>query len=364
MRKRLITLRTNERLRGTCAAKRLRMMKRSLLFALTSVAAIGCGSSTVDDPDDPNNPNNPDNPPVPLTAEGKFMVMSELDLATNMPGTPGQVVNYFIAATDDPDDPTKFLVDELIKAMPEGSAKNYAKSAAPYIVGYLNERLLEVAPNLLTRIVDIGDAFGDCAKHFGTIETLEIDAAGHAVKTVTGVHFEVDQVPMDFALKDYGIADIKVEGVNVMLEQSGKLTIADHKVGVKYGAILKLALDQAVVPMIDPSAQNVGDILKKAVNCVKVGQYVYEAVGFGAASTYQSACTAGLGAASNLLYSKLASMDGVALELNLNGVARAVDKNRDGKMDDIQNGSWSGKLGYAGTPADLPMGAKFYGTKM
>jgi hypothetical protein len=342
------------------------MMKPSLFLAsLFSVAAIGCGTSTVDSgDDDPNNPNNPDNPPVPLTPEGRFTVQSEFDLATNMPGTPGLVVNYFIAATDDPDDPTKFLVDELIKALPEGSVKNFAKNSAPFVTGYLNDRLLEVAPTLLTRVIDVGNAFGDVTKHFGTIEVLDINAAGAATKLVTGVHFEIDGVPMDFMLKDYGIAEIKVEGVQVMLEQTGKLTIVEHKVPVSYGALLKLSLDKAIVPMIDPSAQNVGDILKKAVNCIKVGQYVYEALDFGSASTYQSACTAGLTAASSALYSQLAKMDEAALEMQISGVARAVDKNGDKKMDEMQTGTWTGNLGYAGTPALLPQGAKFYGTKL
>jgi hypothetical protein len=345
------------------------MLNRSFVLAsllAASAFTAACGSSDVDSPSDPNDPNNPDNPaqPVPLTPEGVFNVQSELDLATNMPGTSGQVINYFILATDDPEDPTKFIVDQLLAAMPDGSVKNALQSSAPFVTGYLNDRLLEVAPTLLTRVIDVGDAFGDVAKHFGTIETLEIDAAGNATKTITGVHFEVDQVPLDFQLKDYGIAEIKVEGVHVNLEQSGKLTIQEHMVPVKYGAVLKLALDQAIIPMIDPAAQNVGDLLKKAVNCVKVGQYVYDAIGFGSPSTFQSACTAGLGAASTALYSKLASMDGVALELKLTGVARAIDKNKDGKMDDLQNGTWSGNLGYAGTPATLPDGAKFYGTKL
>ena len=341
------------------------MMKHSLLFvSLSAIAAVGCGSSEVDSPDDPNNPNNPDEQPVPLTAEGRFNVQSEFDLATNVPGTVGQVVNYFIAATDDPDDPTKFLVTELVKALPDGSVKNFVTNSVPFVTGYLNERLLEIAPQLLDKIIDIGNAFGDCAKHFGTLETLEINAAGQAVKTITGFHFEIDQVPMDFLLKDYGIADIKIEGVQVNLEQSGKLTIMDHKVGIKYGAALKLAIDKAIIPMIDPSAQNVGDILKKAVNCQKVGQFVYDAINFGSPSTFQSACTAGLGAASSALYAKLLSMDANALELGITGVARAVDKNRDGKMDEIQTGTWAGSLNYASSPTTLPEGAKFFGAKM
>ena len=39
-------------------------------------------------------PMNPEDPqPVPLTAEGKFSVQSDFDIATNMPGTAGTVVN-------------------------------------------------------------------------------------------------------------------------------------------------------------------------------------------------------------------------------------------------------------------------------
>ncbi len=342
------------------------MMKRSLFLATTLAAvATGCGSSTVDSgDDDPNNPNNPDNPTVPLTAEGHFTVQSEFDLATNVPGTPGVVVNYFIAATDDPDDPTKFLVDQLVAALPDGTVKNIVKNSAPFVTGYLNQKLTEVAPDLLNRVIDIGNAFGDCAKHFGTIETLDIDAAGKATKTVTGVHFVVNNVPLDFMFKDSGIADIKVEGLQVMLEQTGKLTISEHKVGLSYGALLKLALDKAVIPMIDPSAVTVGDILKKNVNCAAVGQYVYDALGIGAPSTFQSACTSGLNAASSALYSQLAHLDTTALELDVTGVARGVDKNGDKKMDEIQTGAWTGKLGYAGTPATLPDGAKFFGTKL
>lgn len=342
------------------------MMKHSLLFVSLLAAAAGCGSSTGDGPNDPNDPNDPQDPEIPdapSTAEGRYNIQSEFDLATNMPGTAGTVVNYFIAATDDPDDPTKFLVDELIKALPDGSVKTFAQNNAGFVTGYLNDRLIEVAPTFVNKMIDIGNAFGDVTKHFGTLETLVVDASGHATKTITGMHFEIDQVPLDLPLTDYGLQNIKIENLTVLLEKSGKLTIMEHKVPVSYGAFLKVALDKAVIPMIDPSAQNVGDILKKAVNCQKVGQYVYDALDFGSASTYQSACTAGLTAASNALYAKLAQMDSSALELNVTGIARAVDKNKDGKMDEIQTGSWTGGLKYANTPATLPDGAKFFGAK-
>jgi len=343
------------------------MMTRnlSISFLLGLAAATGCTAGDVagDGDGDGDGSGSDDELPVPLTPEGKFNITSDFDLATNAPGTAGQVANYFISATDDPDDPTKFMVDELIKALPDGSIKNIAQQSAPFITGYLNDRLLEVAPDFVTKVIDMGDAFGQVTKNFGTLEVLEINAQGQAVKTVKGLHFKIDNVDMDFAFADHNIDETKVEGLMVTLDKTGKLAISDHKVGLKYGQVLRLAIDQAVVPMIDPSAQNVGDILHSAVNCQAVGRYVFEALDFGSPSTYESACTSGLTAAANALYSQLNNIDTAALEFGIAGAARGVDKNSDGKMDDIQVGTWTGTLGYSGSPA--PLGAaKFFGKKL
>ena len=336
----------------------------SLLFAL-GAAATGCMNGAPGTPgdDDDGDGSGSDDGAVPLTPQGKFSVTSNFDVATNAPGTPGQIANYFIQATDDPDDPTKFMVDELIKALPNGTIKNIAQNAAPFITGYLNDRLLSVAPDFVTKIVNVGDAFGQVTKNFGTIEILDINATGVAVKTVTGLHFKIDNVDMDFAFKDYGIAESKVEGLMVTLDKTGKLAIADHKIGLKYGQVLKLALDQAIIPMIDPSASNLGDILHGAVNCQAVGVYVAEALGIGSPSTYESACNSGLTAGAAAFYKQLDNIDTAALEFGLVGTARGVDKNKDGKMDDIQAGTWTNTLDYADTPA--PLGAaKFFDAKM
>lgn len=347
-------------------------MKRSnlstaLLFTLGAVAFTGCADTTVEAPDDPNNPDNPDNPddpqPVPLTPEGQFAVTSEFDLATNMPGTVGTVVNYFINATDDPDDPTKFLVDELIKALPDGSIKNTLQQSAPFVTGYLNDRLLQVAPQFVTKVRDVGSAFGQVAKHFGTLDQLDITAGGQAVKTVRGFHFVVDSIPLDFMFADYGMAEIKIENMTVGLEQTGRLTISEHQIGIKYGAALKLALNEAIIPLIDPAAQDLDDLFRSLVNCQAVGQYVYEAIDIGSPSTFQSACTAGLNAAAGALYAQMDRLDSNALQLDLVGTARGIDKNRDGKMDDIATGQYTGGMSYAGTPAALGEN-KFYGAKM
>jgi hypothetical protein len=341
-------------------------MKRNTttsMFLLIGLVAGGCAANATDDDDDIDQPPPPPDLPVPLTPEGKFAVQSDFDVATNLPGTAGTVVNYFINATDDPDDPTKFIVEQVIGALPNGSIKNTLQGAVPFVAGYLNDRLLQVAPDFVTKIVDVGDAFGQVARHFGTIEVLDITAAGQATKTVQGLHFNVDNVDLDFMFKDYSIADVKVEGLIVTLEPSGKLLFGEHQVPMKYGALLKLAMDQAIIPMIDPSVTNLEGLLKTMINCQAVGQYIYEAINLGSPSTFESACNAGLKAADTAFYRALDNIDTAALEFNLAGTARGVDRNRDGKMDDIQTGVWTGELKYAGSPAPLST-AKFFGARM
>ncbi len=340
-------------------------MKRNLsmsLFLLLGAAVAGCAADAPGEDDDIVNPPGQELP-VPLTPQGTFAIQSDFDLATNLPGTAGTVVNYFINATDDPDDPTKFIVEQVINALPPGSIKTNLAGAVPFVAGYLNDKLLEVAPDFVTKIVEVGDAFGQVAHHFGTIEKLEISASGAAVKTVQGLHFNIDSVDMDFAFADYGIAEIKVEGLQVILAQTGKLDIPAHKVPMKYGSLLKLAMNQAIIPMIDPSVTDLEGLLKTMINCQAVGQYIYEAIDLGSPSTFESACNGGLKAGSAAFYTALDNVDTAALEFSLTGTARGVDRNRDGKMDDIQTGIWTGDLKYAGTPAPLST-AKFFGTKM
>src|SRR5436190_21576567 len=138
-RNRLIERESREGSRGTCAAVLVDTMMKTSLSLISIIAAVGCGSSS-GGPDDPIDPTNPDNPdlPVPQSPEGRFNVQREMDLASSMPGMPGTVVNYFIRATDDPDDPTKFIVEQIINSIGNAEMKAKALQYAPLITGYLN----------------------------------------------------------------------------------------------------------------------------------------------------------------------------------------------------------------------------------
>ncbi len=343
------------------------MMTRNLtLLALLTASLVGCtASATAGDPgDDTMMPPDGTVPPamIPLSPQGKFAITSDFDIASNMPGTVGAVTNAFIAATDGPDDPTRYIVDLLCNQL-SGTAKSVCTGASAGLSGYLNDRLLEVAPSFVGSIVDVGNKFGQVAKHFGTLETLEVDINGKTIHTMTGVHFKVDSTELDFLFTDYAMTNTVVNGVTTTLDKLGRITVSDHKMPMSYGKILKLALDEMIIPMIDPSASNLKDLLTNTVDCQAIGQYVYDYLGLLSPSTFQSACTAGLSAASGFIYSEIGKIDGSALEFGISGTAKGLDTNKDGKMDKIQTGKWGGTLSYAGTPAPLST-ATFFGASM
>ena len=338
----------------------------TMLLALGASAA-GCAASSPDDIDDPGMGSDMDEgsdvDPVPLSAEGTYALVSDFDIATNLPGTAGTVVNQIIDATDSPDDPTHWILDQLVKQLPDGSIKNTLQGSIPFVSGYLNDRLLEVAPNFVVKVRDLGNKFGQIAHHFGTLETLEVGTNGQATKTVTGMHFVVDELALDYAFKDYGMEDVAIAGVTVGLDQTGRVSIGEHTVPLSYGKVMRIALDEMVIPMVDPTAFGLEDVLTGLVNCQAVGQYTYEAIGIGSPSTFEAACDAGLTFGANAIYAQIDNVDSVALEFGLTGVAKGVDKDHDRKVDQIQTGAWAGTLAYGGNGAPLAHGT-FTGQRM
>jgi hypothetical protein len=339
------------------------LLSTTFLLALGATAA-GCAASAPGMGDDDGSGSGSGSGSVPLSPQGKFALQSDYDIATNMPGTAGDVINEIIKATDDPDDPSKYILEKIVDQLPDGSLKNVVKGAIPFAAGYLNDRLLDIAPDFVTKMLDMGDKLGQVAKHFGTLETLDVAANGMAVHVVNGVHFKVDQTELDFMFKDSGIKDVTVPGVLVTLDATGRLAIADHKVPLSYGAMVRLGVDEVIIPLVDPTAVDLSDVLHNLVDCHAVGQYLYDAIGIGSPSTFESGCTSGLTAGAHLVYTQIDKIDTAALEFEISGIAKGVDKNKDGKMDSIQTGNWTGTLAYSGSPAPLPPKAPFSGERM
>src|SRR5512136_2289636 len=113
------------------------------------------------------------------------------------------------------------------------------------------------------------------AQHFGVNETYDITKSGMdymSTDTATGIHFKIDTIETDLAFADYQMQNVVVPQVGVQLDGTGKLTIASHKMPLSYGKILHMGLDNVVIPAIDPTAANLGQLLANLVDCNAVGQ--------------------------------------------------------------------------------------------
>lgn len=335
-------------------------------LALGTTAACGPGSSG---PGGDGGGGGGDQPPgKPLDATGTYALHSTFDLATNMPGTAGAVVNTIIAATDDVDDPSRWIIDQILAKLPSGTAKDLLEGAEALGVGALNNELKQITPDFVSTMLQIGQDFGDLAKHIGLVETLTLthsQAAGGylATHTVTGLHYELGNQKGDLLFASYQLPDVVVSSVAVTMDATGQLTIAAHDVPLGYGKLLKLGLDAAIIPLIDPSAHDLDSLLAHQIDCNAVGKAIADFIHFSsAAGSLASACSDGLGFGANLVYSKIAAIDSSALKFSINGSARGVDRNNDRTIDQIQTGTWAGTLAYGATPTPL-VPATFFGER-
>jgi hypothetical protein len=336
-------------------------------LALSAIAACGSGSSGMGGDDGGGGGGGDDQPPTkPLDPTGTYTLHSTFDLATNMPGTAGAVVNTIIAATDDVDDPSRWIIDQILAKLPNGTAKDLLEAAEAVGIGVLNDQVKKLTPDFFSTMLQVGQDFGDLAKHVGLHETLRLDpsqtAGGYlATHTVTGLHYELGNQQGDLLFANYQLPDVQVGSVTVTMDATGQLTIAAHELPISYGKLLKLGLDAAIIPMIDSSAHDLNSLLVRLIDCKAVGKAIADFIHFSsAAGTLAQACSDGLGFGANLLYSKIAAIDSTALKFSINGSARAVDRNNDRMIDHIQTGTWAGTLAYGATPTPL-IPAAFFG---
>lgn len=349
-----------------------------LALALGAVAT-GCAADSPDEggpgggggSDDSGGGSGSDDAPRALDASGTYDMASTFDIATNAPGKVGEVTNAFINMTDGAADPAEWIIEQIIAKTSNSTLKNFLISAKPFVAGYLNDRLLQIAPDFVDTVIQVGNDFGQMARNFGINEKLEVAKnvdAYNATVTALGVHFKVDNIESDIMFADHAIANVTAENVSLSLDAFGKLEIGEHKLPMSYGKVLRIGLDELIIPSLDPTASDLNTLLANLVNCQAVGQAINDAIasqfGFGGgASTWAAACTAGLAYGASTLYSKIDSIDQSALEFGLTGVAKAVDKNNDSMVDTIQTGKWNGTLTYGGSPAPLA-DATFIGSRM
>jgi len=288
--------------------------------------------------------------PVPIDPAGRFAVRSSITLAAP-PVAAMDVLAELEAATDGPDDPSRYLIELVVARLPDGHVKTLATQLAPFVAAYLTERFASAAPRFVPGVRALVDGLARIAGRITTLERLEIEAGGRASRTIEGLRF--DAVDVHFA--DVGLADVTV-ATSVTVAGEG-LVIAQHAAGVAYGPLVRLGLDRAVVGSVVPEARDLAEALRGLVDCERLGALISEAIGLGAPALYAGACAVGLTSTAARVYAHLPAEGAPPLALEVAGTARAVDREGDGTLDAIEDGRWIGTFDRA------PLGAaRFEGT--
>jgi hypothetical protein len=314
-------------------------VRGSLVFAISFAWLAGCGAPSETLP--------PDAAPIstiPTSPAGSFAVTSTLDFAP--PPATARLLQLLASATDGPDDPARFLLDGMIAALPEGTVRDLARAAAPYLAAYLRGQLDTIAPQLAPGLAAIIDRMARIAGHVGTTETLQIDAQGNAVRTITGVRFDVGAAPVTVSFADGGLPDLAIS-LRATLDAAGRVQLAQHAHRWPYGAMLRLGLDRAVVTSVAPTAHDLTSALTALVDCGRLAGLIADALGDalgGSPAPYRIACQAGMIAIASEVYDEIAAIDDAVLDLEVAGTAEGVDRDGDGTMDELRSGSWTGTL--------------------
>lgn len=345
-----------------------------------SLGSFGAGCAADAPPDVDTDPTTPDdqgpNPEeeTPTDATGRYSMRSTFDLATNAPGQVGEVVNTIIAITDGATDPADWLLEQ-IGNQAGGVLEDAIDVARPFVAGYLNDRLLQFAPDFVDTTIQMGNDFGQIARNFGINETLDVTGTPGAFSstvTAVGAHLKIDAMERDITFADHAMTNVVVQNVGVTLSSTGQFGIAQHQLPISYGKVLRVGLDTMIIPSLATGATNLQTLFTQLVDCQAFGTVAAPVINQynplagiinvtpGMVAT---GCTAGLNAAATMIYNKINGLDGSALELGLTGTARAIDTNSDRRIDRIQTGTWAGEMSYAGTPAPLST-ATFFGERM
>ncbi len=324
-------------------------MRNTVIAAslLLSFSLAACSS----DPE----PSAPDaSPPssIPHDPAGSFVVFTTLDV------TPPASAQLVISALDRAaSQPSRFILEKMIAALPEGTTKKVAGVALPFVAPYLDVRLAEFAPRFVPGVRAIATGFARIAGHAVLREAWRIDAAGAAVRSVEGVQFDVGAAPR-IAFADVGLANVSA-ATKVELDAAGTLAFAHHPIAIRYGAMIRAGLDLAVVPTAEPTAHDVAQALAALVDCARLGELAADKIGLGSALGYRSACVAAMVAVAAELDEHVREIDIAPMVLALTGTAIGVDVDHDGSMNAIKAGHWTGAATHVG--ATQPIAAPFAG---
>ncbi len=345
-------------------------MKTASLGLALVLALTGCADSTGAGDEGMGGDGSGSQEPQPepqMDAQGSFRVNSTFDIATNMPGSTGSFLNGLIDATNSPDDPMSWLVDQMLEGMDDGGLKDALVAVKPFVIGYLNNEVTSLAPDLVNTIKTIGQRMESVMKKFGVNEIWEISSVDQTLvarSTVDGVRFEIAGVTKDYNFVDYDIDNVIINSILITLDKGQeRMHAGEHDMPLPWGKVLRLALDVAVIPSIDPTATSLAVLLDHVVDCNSVGSSMQSAIGFGGSTFWAGVCRGGLAVAADQVYNQIVDAD-AKLDMHLVGSSRYKDLNNDYKIDELLFGNWTGTMKLDAQDATIAQPAAYVGKRM
>jgi hypothetical protein len=350
-----------------------------VIATATVFAVAACSSSdTVDEP------------PVdaalrPVESAGRYELTSTFSLASPPPAA-ARVLDELLAATDGPDDPSRYLIDLMIERLPEGRTRTYAAALAPYLAAYINERVADVAPRFAPGARALSVGLSRVAHRFGTTEELVIDSSGDVVgtaadiqssaqrrsawRTIVGLRFDIDAgagagTGTGTASEANGVIDVRFASLGLpdtaamtqIAYRDGALSLTRHDITLPYTALLRIGFDFAVIPSVVPGTHDLAHALAALVDCDHLGALVSDWVGLGSPGFYATGCTVGLTSLAARIYTRIDAIAPTSVALDLEGLSRATDTNADERLDTLATGAWTGSI------AELPVSGSFEGER-
>jgi hypothetical protein len=291
--------------------------------------------------------------PLPMLIEGKYTITSNYDLTQSLPGSLGSVVGTLSAIGNSPGG---WLANEL---------------DLPGFVGPALDSLIKSkAPQLVNDMLAVANNVSSAAHNFGTITTVEAVKGAKAGEstakmTMTGFKFRLNNQDVTLTIDQLGGDEPMVENVILTVDDKDNVTIAQHDMPLAYGGFLVMALNETIIPAVDPYAGNLDQLLSSRIDCAAVGQSIFNTLGFGTVNFYTNACRTGISAGAQAITSELAQIDQRSpLIMRITGIGKVKDTNSDRKVDSITGGKWAGLLDYSGQQGTLgETGNTFEATK-
>lgn len=318
------------------------------------------------------------------TATGRYRIETDGDLGEGFISTLGPRLGTIADLIDGANDPATYIIDRVLAEANNGTLSSAVNFFRPGLDAALNDYIISLAPELIGGLRRFGGELGRVARDLHFLSTFDVTepAAAELTHDLAIRHTVTDVVFTDgsggrreLPLSMAGVPNPVVDNVYGRIEdpaamgvagQPARMVIDLHRIDYPLEPVLRLALDQVILPELFPGAMSLGNVLTTFINCTSVGQWIATNVGVGSASMWGGLCTSALTAVGDVLENELtgwlASTSGT---LVISGQAVVTDTDRNRSIDRLTDGKWAGSFN---TPsqvhnlADQP-GTLFSGTR-